>query len=269
MNSLIPPLLFISPVLAYAFNLLHQEIRDPLGPFHDRYRFQVLRRRKSENLDNPSISKSGNSLISEFGSLSRRKISLIVGLSILYIALAPSFSALLLIPLAITLFLYYERKRVRELKKSQSRSIERELPAVTELFAILISSGESTSSALNTLSKITTGRITPLLRHGIQLLQQGESLTIVLDTIARQSNVPQLRRFCDSLIIAAERGSSLGDVLSRQVDEIRSKEHSRKLESAGRAEIALMIPVVFLILPISVLFALWPSFIVLGQSATF
>jgi tight adherence protein C len=31
------------------------------------------------------------------------------------------------------------------------------------------------------------------------------------------------------------------------------------LSAAGKAEISMMIPVVFLILPISILFALWPS----------
>jgi len=269
MNSLILPLLFLSPILAYALNLLHQEIRDPLGQFHDRYRSQKLRKRENLDFESSLILNSKKSLIREFGALSRAKISLIVGFSILYIAFEPSLLGLLMIPLSITLFLYYERIRMRDLKKSQSLSVERELPAVTELFAILISSGESTSSALNTLSKITTGEITPLLINGIERLRRGESLTAALDAISRESNVPQLRRFCDSLIIAAERGSSLGDVLSRQVDEIRSKEHARKLESAGRAEIALMIPVVFLILPISVLFALWPSYMALGQSASF
>jgi tight adherence protein C len=31
------------------------------------------------------------------------------------------------------------------------------------------------------------------------------------------------------------------------------------MNAAGKAEVAMMIPVVFLILPISILFALWPS----------
>jgi tight adherence protein C len=37
-------------------------------------------------------------------------------------------------------------------------------------------------------------------------------------------------------------------------------------ERASRAEIQLMIPVVFLILPISILFALWPSYFALGKN---
>ena len=45
-----------------------------------------------------------------------------------------------------------------------------------------------------------------------------------------------------------------------------AKPYADKLTAAGKADIALMIPVIFLILPISVLFALWPSYLSLGQS---
>jgi tight adherence protein C len=63
-----------------------------------------------------------------------------------------------------------------------------------------------------------------------------------------------------------ERGTSLSDVLTRQVEEVRTAHHATLMTAAGKAEIALMIPVIFLILPISVLFALWPSYLSLGQS---
>ena len=67
-------------------------------------------------------------------------------------------------------------------------------------------------------------------------------------------------------ITSMERGTSLSEVLTRQVEEVRATHHASLLTAAGKAEIALMIPVIFLILPISVLFALWPSYISLGQS---
>ena len=89
-------------------------------------------------------------------------------------------------------------------------------------------------------------------------------LTAVLDFVAVDCDVPEVRRFCDSLIVALERGTSLADVLARQIQEIRSQQHSKMLAAAGKAEVALLIPVVFLILPISVVFALWPSYLSLN-----
>ena len=72
-----------------------------------------------------------------------------------------------------------------------------------------------------------------------------------------------------NILIAIERGTPLAEVISRQVDEVRQAQRTSLLEKAGKAEIALMIPVVFLILPVSVLFALWPSYFALGQSMGF
>ena len=63
----------------------------------------------------------------------------------------------------------------------------------------------------------------------------------------------------DALIIAISRGAPLMEVLSSQIEEARSNQRNRVLAAAGKAEISMMIPVVFLILPISILFALWPS----------
>jgi tight adherence protein C len=73
-----------------------------------------------------------------------------------------------------------------------------------------------------------------------------------LDSIA-------IRRFVDSLIIATLRGAPIIDVLQRHAQEARELQRNRVLGAAAKAEISMMIPVVFLILPISILFALWPS----------
>jgi tight adherence protein C len=68
-----------------------------------------------------------------------------------------------------------------------------------------------------------------------------------------------IRRFVDSLIIATLRGAPLNEVLQRHAQEAREAQRNRVLGAAAKAEISMMVPVVFLILPISILFALWPS----------
>ena len=97
-------------------------------------------------------------------------------------------------------------------------------------------------------------------------LKNGKSLSQSLEFLGARVSSPTIRRFCDTIILAIERGSSLSDVLNRQVEEVRAGQHASLLAAAGKAEISLMIPVIFLILPISVLFALWPSYVSLGQS---
>lgn len=155
-----------------------------------------------------------------------------------------------------------------ESKKSRNL-IELEFPLVVELFAILLAGNQSPATALDHISRRTTGEFSIVLRDAVNEIHQGANFSQALDLLSARIQSPMVRRFCDSLMIAVERGSPLIDVVNRQVEEVRNEQRSRLLESAGKAEIALMIPVVFLILPISVLFALWPSYFALGRSAGF
>jgi tight adherence protein C len=77
--------------------------------------------------------------------------------------------------------------------------------------------------------------------------------------MGRDINSPLVRKFVDSLVNAMVRGAPITDVLIRHAQEARDNQRNRILAAAGKAEISMMIPVVFLILPISILFALWPS----------
>jgi len=144
-----------------------------------------------------------------------------------------------------------------------------EFPLIVELFAILLTGNQSPATALDHISRRTDGEFSKLLREAVTEISHGANLSQALDLLSARIASPMVRRFCDSLMIAVERGSPLIEVVNRQVEEVRNEERSRLLAAAGKAEIALMIPVVFLILPISVLFALWPSYIALGRGVGF
>ena len=69
-----------------------------------------------------------------------------------------------------------------------------------------------------------------------------------------------LARFVDGIAVAVERGTPLADVLRAQAVDVREASKRALLETGGRKEIAMMLPVVFLILPVTVLFALFPGY---------
>ena len=158
---------------------------------------------------------------------------------------------------------------VKNESKKSRRQIELEFPLIVELFAILLAGNQSPATALDHISRRTDGEFSKLLREVVEHIQRGANFSQALDLLSARIQSPLVRRFCDSLMIAVERGSPLIDVVNRQVEEVRNEERSRLLAAAGKAEIALMIPVVFLILPISVLFALWPSYFALGRGVGF
>lgn len=160
----------------------------------------------------------------------------------------------------------YGEFKYKNSSKRSRKAVELEFPMVVELFAIFLSANVSPASALLRISERAEGEFASILRDAVKDIQHGANFGQALDVLNERVSSPMVRRFCDSLMIAVERGSPLLEVVSRQVEEVRQAQRTALLEAAGKAEIGLMIPVVFLILPISVLFALWPSYFSLGRA---
>jgi tight adherence protein C len=167
-------------------------------------------------------------------------------------------SLFLLSILALSLALL--RKRAGAEKKVATQIFERELPSLIQLLTILISSGISPSRALAIIGQRSTSLSARELDLVVSDIANGASLTQALDNLALRYDSLILRRFTTSIVLGIERGSSLGPILISQVKDARLSSKNLILQRAGKAEISLMIPIVFLILPISILFALFPSF---------
>ena len=86
-------------------------------------------------------------------------------------------------------------------------------------------------------------------------------LVEALQQVADRTSLDALARFIDGLLVAIERGTPLAEVLRAQAADVREAGKRRLLEAGGRKEIAMMVPVVFLVLPVTVLFALFPGLI--------
>jgi tight adherence protein C len=59
--------------------------------------------------------------------------------------------------------------------------------------------------------------------------------------------------------VAIERGTPLADVLRAQAADVREAGKRALLEAGRRKEISMMFPVVFMLLRVTVLFALFPA----------
>ena len=66
-------------------------------------------------------------------------------------------------------------------------------------------------------------------------------------------------RFAEGMAVAIERGTPLAGVLHAQAADVREAGRRALIESGARKEILMMVPVVFLVLPVTVVFAFWPG----------
>jgi tight adherence protein C len=77
--------------------------------------------------------------------------------------------------------------------------------------------------------------------------------------------MPPVVRFVDGLVVAVERGTPLGDVRRAQAADVREQHKRDLIEAGGRREVLMLVPVVFLMLPVVVLFALYPGLFTLSR----
>ena len=152
-----------------------------------------------------------------------------------------------------------DRWLTREVTQREQRMLE-EFPTVAELLALAVTAGEGPVGALERVQRTSDGELSRELGRALSEARAGASLVQALDGIARRTSLTPLSRFVDGVAIAVERGTPLAEVLRAQAVDVREAGRRALLESAGKREIAMMVPVVFLVLPVTLLFALFPGF---------
>jgi tight adherence protein C len=182
-------------------------------------------------------------------------LSFVVTQTILNTFLLSLFVSILI--LAAIAFLM-DRELSRDIK-NRRELIESEFPAIIEMLTLSIAAGETPMSAIVRIADSADGQLSREFQIVVADVRAGVSLNETLDAMGRRVKSVMIRRFVDALVTATMRGAPLVEVLSRHAVEARANQRNRVMGAAGKAEISMMIPVVFLILPISILFALWPS----------
>jgi tight adherence protein C len=151
-----------------------------------------------------------------------------------------------------------DRALTKKILKNRTQ-LESEFPAIIEMLTLCMAAGETPLGAMSRVSQRSTGLLSAEFAMVIQSVTSGIPFQFALDEMGRRIKSTHIRRFVDALITAMLRGAPLVDVLQSHARNAREAERNRVLSAAGKSEVSMMIPVVFLILPISILFALWPS----------
>ena len=135
-----------------------------------------------------------------------------------------------------------------------------EFPTIAELLALSVAAGEGAVGSLDRVTRLSHGELAAELGRCLADARAGASLPTALQGLADRTGLPSLARFVDGIVIAVDRGTPLAEVLRAQAQDVREEGRRRVMEAGGRKEIAMMVPVVFLILPITVVFAAFPGF---------
>ena len=147
--------------------------------------------------------------------------------------------------------------------KARVERMAEELPTVLEFLTLSLSAGEGILDAIRRISRISRGELSVELAGVTTEVAVGIPLSDSLAKLAATLELPAFTRCVEQIIGALERGTPIVEVLRAQAQDVRDEGKRELLEVAGRKEVAMLVPLVFLILPTTVAFAIFPGLIVL------
>lgn len=171
----------------------------------------------------------------------------------------PLISILLLAAFGAVLGVLVVDRQLAQRARQRSARMGRELPAVAELLAFAVAAGESPMAALERVTALARGEFAGECRTAVGEMRAGMPMDAALRGIADRSGNGDVERFVDGIIVAIERGTPLVDVLRAQAADARAAQRRALLESAGRKDVTMLVPVVFFILPTVIAIALFPG----------
>jgi tight adherence protein C len=157
------------------------------------------------------------------------------------------------------LLVYREAFRSKLVTRKRLRSAVSELPEILELMAVSLSAGDGLFGALARVTPRANGVLAESLQKVLLALELGADLETELAWLARNLPQRQIVEFTNKLSIALRRGTPLSQMLRSLAESTRSELRNDLLKQAGRNETRMLIPLIFLILPVTVLFAVYPS----------
>lgn len=159
---------------------------------------------------------------------------------------------------AVAGWLLHDRALVKATRARATRMSE-QLPTVAELVAFAVAAGEGPLAALDRVAATVRGELAAEFGAAVRRVRGGIAFPVALREMSDAVPSLEASRFADGIAVATERGTPMAEVLRAQAADARAAGRRRLLEKAGRKEVLMLVPVVFFILPIVVVIALYPG----------
>jgi len=151
---------------------------------------------------------------------------------------------------------------ITQFRSDKSAKLERalfELPELMDLITVSLRAGDGVYRSFATVIPRCDGLIAREFSKALKAVEYGAAFGAEIKQVAKALPHPQVAEFVAKVSTSLERGTPLAQMLSEQGLSVREEIKARLLRQAGRNETRMLIPLVFLILPVTVLFAIYPS----------
>ena len=178
--------------------------------------------------------------------------------SILHRPVSLGFTVVLLVlTVPLSGWTIYNRQRNKVVRLG--KQIDQELGGILDLLAFSVSAGEPVILAIERVANLCSCETAKLLSEIPRQLASGYTITQGLNASVEQTSSPSFGRSIRAVQTALDRGTPIAGVLRAQAASARSLNQQNLMQLAGKKEAAMMMPVVFFILPMIVFISLYPG----------
>ena len=142
-----------------------------------------------------------------------------------------------------------------------------ELVELVDMLAVVervLASGDSTLGAITWLGRRGRGRDAQMFKLVAQKVSAGAELGTELSHWQSNARSAELQDLLTKLISTTNSGSDVVAIIRNLLASVEGSIRAAQLAALGKSEMRMMIPIVFLVLPITVLFAVFPSLTLLN-----
>ncbi len=159
----------------------------------------------------------------------------------------------------VVMTLWAQDYRLSRAVRERGERIVEEFPTVIELLGLSLAAGDSLPRALARVSRRAHGELGREWARVMALVELGAALTPTLRESARRVSAPHVTAFVEHLAQALDRGAPLAEVVTAHARDAKEEYTRGLVDKAGKAEVAMLVPMVLMILPVTVIFAVYPG----------
>lgn len=147
--------------------------------------------------------------------------------------------------------------KIRERKNKMTQ----QLPDILDLLTVSVEAGMSFDGAMGKVAEKGTNELSREFGKAVKEIEIGKTRRAALTDMSKRCDLPDLQVFISSIIQAEQMGVSIGKILRIQAENIRIKRRQRAQETALKAPVKLLFPLVFFIFPSLFVVLLGPAMI--------
>jgi tight adherence protein C len=141
----------------------------------------------------------------------------------------------------------------------RQREIQRALPAALDMLALSAGAGLTFDGAVGQVVERWQTPLSDELRRLLVEFRMGSERRVALRGLARRTGLADVGRFVNAIIQADSLGVPISRVLTEQAGEMRTRRRQRAEESARKAPVKMLFPMVGLIFPALFVVILGPA----------